>query len=81
MVQLTDEQMKQLDQAANREGTSRSAIIRRAVNRFLEVEQVDVMEKAWVKGLRRSQPDSSLDHWSQFWSEWNLRHLAEEEPW
>ena len=56
MVQLNDELVRELDAAATREGTSRSAVIRAAVEQYLAaVRSADVGAQI-VEGYRRIPP-------------------------
>lgn len=61
MVQLSDELLLLLDEEAARRGSSRSALIRTAIERFLSEEAEASVTRRIVEGYRRmpqSQPDS-----------------------
>jgi Arc/MetJ-type ribon-helix-helix transcriptional regulator len=84
MVQLTDELVKLLDQRAARDGTSRSQLIRDAVDAYLRDDREAEIDRQIIEGYRRIPPGTP-DEWgdpdafSDFHSRENLRALAEEE--
>ena len=53
LVQLDDELVALLDQRAAHEGTSRSALIRRAIERYLAADRDAALDEAIVAGYRR----------------------------
>jgi Ribbon-helix-helix protein, copG family len=64
LVQLTDELVGKLDREASQRNCSRSALIRLAVERFLDAESIAAKEAAWIEGYRRVpqyQPDELGD--------------------
>lgn len=62
MVQLNDKLIDELDQEALRRACSRSALIRTAVEEFLNAHANRAMEQAWVDGYRRT-PQDQQDDW------------------
>jgi len=64
MVQLTDEMVLLLDEEAARRGTSRSALIRTAVERFLADEAEASVTRQIVEGYRR-QGQAHPDAWGE----------------
>ncbi len=53
LVQLTDELLALLDERAQRDGVSRSELIRRAVDRYLAEEAEAAIDRALVEGYTR----------------------------
>lgn len=76
LVQLTDELLALLDERAQREGTSRSELIRRAVDRYLAGDVEAAIDRVILDGYAR-HPAPTPDPLTV--------HLAiasiEEEPW
>lgn len=64
MVQLTDELIESLDQAAARRGLSRSALIRELVSDGLQQERADAIGERIVAGYRRT-PQAEPDEWGE----------------
>ena len=62
MVQLTDELVALLDAEAARTGVSRSAVIRHAVERYLDDAADAALTRAIVEGYRRLPP-AAPDEW------------------
>lgn len=62
MVQLTDRLIHLLDRAAARRGTSRSALIRTALEEFLEKDQESALGREIVEGYKR-KPPATPDEW------------------
>lgn len=56
LVQLTDELIALLDERAEREGVSRSRLIRDAIERFLAEDRRRAIDDAIVEGYRRIPP-------------------------
>ena len=75
LVQLTDELLALLDEKAAKEGTSRSELIRRAIERFLRDERRAAIDAAIVEGYTRI-PDED-DPWAHA----AARRSIAEEPW
>ncbi len=64
LVQLTDELIALLDERAARDGTSRSELIRRAIESFLHDERKAAIDTAIVEAYTRiPQPDH--DPWAE----------------
>jgi hypothetical protein len=62
MVQLTDELVERLDREAARRGTSRSALIRSALEEFLRHDQEATIRRRIVDGYTRIPP-ATPDQW------------------
>ena len=62
MVQLTDRLVKLLDQVAARRGVSRSALIRTAVEQFLDKDEEAAAGRQIVAGYKRIPPGTP-DEW------------------
>lgn len=50
-IQLTEEQVEQLDQLADREGISRAELIRRFLDRELEAASLLNKDEAWDRAM------------------------------
>jgi metal-responsive CopG/Arc/MetJ family transcriptional regulator len=77
LVQLDDELIQALDRRARSEGRSRSAVIRAAVEAYVEDERKRVIDEAIIEGYRRFPPDDEFDAWAE---ESAKRSIADE-PW
>lgn len=75
LVQLTDELVALLDERAAKDGTSRSELIRQAIERFLYDERNAAIDAAIVEGYTRI-PDE-VDPWADA----AARRSIAEEPW
>jgi len=62
MVQLTDELIAVLDEAAARRGVSRSALIRTALEEFLRADREAVIDRQITEGYERIPP-ATPDEW------------------
>ena len=62
MVQLTDRLVRLLDRVAARRGVSRSALIRTAVEQFLEKDEEAAVGRQIVAGYERIPPGTP-DEW------------------
>lgn len=62
MVQLTDGLVDALSREADRQGLSRSALIRRVLQDFLDTESADAIGGQIAEGYRRIPP-STPDEW------------------
>jgi metal-responsive CopG/Arc/MetJ family transcriptional regulator len=77
LVQLTDELLRRLDERAAREGRSRSALIRDAIEVSLASEARDEISRQIVEGYERvPQTDDEFD-----WGDAEAREAIREEPW
>lgn len=74
LVQLTDELVAELDREAQERGISRSAVLRTAIDSFLQRESVAALERRLVEGYRR-HPADEVDTTE------TVRQLIQEEPW
>ncbi len=83
LVQLTDDLVEALDRRAQREGVSRSKVVRDVLNAALLTAEAH--DQAMVEGYRRSPQCDGTDAWGDLnaWSEANHRRnlaaLNEEE--
>lgn len=77
LVQLTAELLRRLDERAAREGRSRSALIRDAIEAYLHDEERDRITREIIEGYERIPPS---DEEMKF-AEANAREAVEEEPW
>jgi Arc/MetJ-type ribon-helix-helix transcriptional regulator len=84
LVQLSEEQVVALDRRAQRDGVSRSQLIRRAVDAFLADDEEARIDAAIIEGYRRIPPGTpdewgdlgaSLDHHTRE----TMQRLDEEE--
>lgn len=74
LVQLSDELLDQLDRHRERDGRSRSALIREAIERYLASDREAEIDRLIVEGYERTPPqDVSSDEAG--------RRLIAEEPW
>jgi metal-responsive CopG/Arc/MetJ family transcriptional regulator len=77
LVQLSDELLRRLDERAAREGRSRSALIRDAIEAYLYDEEKARIDREIVEGYERI-PTSDED---LAWAEREARAMVREEPW
>lgn len=77
LVQLNDALLRRLDERAAREGRSRSALIREAIETHLADEQRDEITRQIIKGYERIPTTGE----ELAWAEANTRKMIEEEPW
>lgn len=77
LVQLNDLLLTVLDQRAAREGKSRSAVIREAVEAYLRAEFDDEVGRAIAEGYRRV-PETEQELRD---AERQGRRMVREEPW
>ena len=74
LVQLSDELVDLLDRRARELGTSRSALIRRAVERFLSDAVREDIDRRIIEGYTRYPQE-------EVWGDEPLRALIRDEPW
>jgi metal-responsive CopG/Arc/MetJ family transcriptional regulator len=77
LVQLNDELLRRLDERAAREGRSRSALIRDAIEAHLVDEERDEISRQIIAGYERI-PETEEE---MAWAEQNVREMIREEPW
>jgi metal-responsive CopG/Arc/MetJ family transcriptional regulator len=77
LVQLTEELLRRLDERAAREGRSRSALIRDAIETYLVDEGRDAITRQIIAGYERI-PETEEE---MAWAEASTREMIEEEPW
>lgn len=77
LVQLNDELLRRLDERAAKEGRSRSALIRDAIEAYLHDEEKARIDREIIEGYERiPTTDEELA-----WARANTRKMIEEEPW
>lgn len=77
LVQLTEELLRRLDERAAREGRSRSALIRDAIEAYLYDEEKARIDREIVEGYERMPvTDEEMEI-----AEAGVREDIEEEPW
>ncbi len=64
LVQLTDELLALLDERAAKDGTSRSELIRRAIESFLHDERKAAIDAAIIEAYTR-MPQPAHDPWAE----------------
>jgi metal-responsive CopG/Arc/MetJ family transcriptional regulator len=77
LVQLTQDLLRRLDERAAREGRSRSALIRDAIEAYLYDEERDRITREIVEGYERIPPTAE----EMEIAEAGVREDIEEEPW
>lgn len=77
LVQLNEALLARLDERAGREGRSRSALIRSAIERYLEDDLATEADRAIAEGYRRIPQTPAED----VWAEAAARDAIREEPW
>ncbi len=77
LVQLNEALLRRLDERAAREGRSRSALIREAIEKHMYDERSAEIDRQIVEGYKRMpETEEEMD-----WAEGNARELVEDEPW
>jgi len=77
LVQLTSDLLRRLDERAAREGRSRSALIRDAIEAYLYDEEKERIDREIIEGYERiPTTDEELA-----WAEREAREMVREEPW
>jgi metal-responsive CopG/Arc/MetJ family transcriptional regulator len=77
LVQLTRDLLRQLDEKAAREGRSRSALIRDAIEAYLHDETKARIDREIIEGYERI-PETDEE---MAWAESETREMIREEPW
>jgi len=77
LVQLTEELLRRLDERAAREGRSRSALIRDAIEEYLADQERDEISRQIIEGYERI-PETDEE---MAWAEASAREMIREEPW
>lgn len=77
LVQLTEALLRRLDERAAREGRSRSALIRDAIEAYLHDEEKARIDREIVEGYER-MPTTD---WEMEIAEASAKEAVEEEPW
>ena len=74
LVQLSDELLEKLDRCRERDGRSRSAVIRDAIEHYLATQKEAEIDRMIVEGYERIPPRN-------VWGDDVARRLITEEPW
>lgn len=77
LVQLSDDLLRRLDERAAREGRSRSALIRDAIEAYLYDEAKAKIDREIIEGYERI-PETEEE---MAWAEASARDMIREEPW
>jgi len=77
LVQLTEDLLRRLDERAAREGRSRSALIRDAIEAYLHDEERDRITREIIEGYERIPPTEE----EMRIAELEAREAIREEPW
>jgi metal-responsive CopG/Arc/MetJ family transcriptional regulator len=77
LVQLTADLLRRLDERVAREGRSRSALIRDAIEAYLHDEERDRITREIIEGYERIPPTDE----EMAWAEKEAREMVREEPW
>jgi metal-responsive CopG/Arc/MetJ family transcriptional regulator len=77
LVQLSDELLRRLDERSAREGRSRSALIRDAIEKYLYADTKAKIDREIIEGYERI-PETEEE---MRWAEASAREGVEEEPW
>jgi metal-responsive CopG/Arc/MetJ family transcriptional regulator len=77
LVQLSEELLRRLDERAAREGRSRSALIRDAIEAYLYDEDKARIDREIIEGYERI-PETDEE---MAWAEASARDMIREEPW
>jgi len=77
LVQLTEDLLRRLDERATREGRSRSALIRDAIEAYLHDEERDRITREIIEGYERIPPTEE----EMRIAELEAREMIREEPW
>jgi len=77
LVQLTEDLLRRLDERAAREGRSRSALIRDAIEAYLHDEERDRITREIIEGYERIPPTDE----EMRIAELEAREAIREEPW
>ncbi|HSK50483.1 MAG TPA: CopG family transcriptional regulator [Solirubrobacterales bacterium] len=77
LVQLNEALLRRLDERAAREGRSRSALIRDAIEKYMYDETKARIDREIIEGYERI-PETDEE---MAWAEQNVREMIQEEPW
>jgi metal-responsive CopG/Arc/MetJ family transcriptional regulator len=77
LVQLTRDLLRRLDERAAREGRSRSALIRDAIEAYLHDETKARIDREIIEGYERIPTTAE----EMAWAEASAREMIREEPW
>lgn len=77
LVQLNEELLRRLDERAAREGRSRSALIRDALEAYLHDEAKARIDREIIEGYERIPTTDE----EMAWAEAGARDMIHEEPW
>jgi metal-responsive CopG/Arc/MetJ family transcriptional regulator len=74
LVQLSDELLERLDSYRAREGRSRSAVVREAIERYLAADREAEIDRLIVDAYERRPPED-------VWNEQAAKQMISAEPW
>jgi metal-responsive CopG/Arc/MetJ family transcriptional regulator len=74
LVQLNDELLDRLDSYREREGRSRSDVVREAIERYLAADREAEIDRLVVEAYTRQPPQD-------VWGEQSAKRLIAAEPW
>lgn len=77
LVQLNEALLRRLDERAAKEGRSRSALIREAIEAYMKDEARDEITRQIIEGYERIPTTEE----ELAWAEASAREMVEEEPW
>lgn len=77
LVQLTSDLLRRLDERAAREGRSRSALIRDAIEAYLHDDEKARIDREIIEGYERIPTTDE----EMAWAEKEAREMIREEPW
>jgi metal-responsive CopG/Arc/MetJ family transcriptional regulator len=77
LVQMTEDLLRRLDERAAREGRSRSALIREAIEAYLHDEEKARIDREIIEGYERIPVTDE----EMAWAERETREMIREEPW
>jgi len=77
LVQLSEALLRRLDERAAKEGRSRSALIRDAIEEYMHDEERDEITRRIIEGYERIPTTEE----ELAWAEASAREMVEEEPW
>lgn len=77
LVQLTEDLLRRLDERAAKEGRSRSALIREAIEVYLHDETKERIDQEIIEGYERIPTTAE----EMGWADKETREMIREEPW
>lgn len=71
-ISFDEDLLEKVDQIASSSRLSRSAVVRKALKRWIKESEIRAFEKAWIRSLREKPDDPrDLDAWkgAELWGE------------